>query len=59
VTKRFLYAEAGVQEYWLVDPGGLIERPSGPALARGEEIATTLRSTLLPGFALDVPTLFR
>ncbi len=59
VTKRFLYAEAGVEEYWLVDPAGLVERRSGPALARSEEVTATLRSALLPGFELDVPSLFR
>jgi Uma2 family endonuclease len=54
VTKRFLYAEAGVAEYWIVDPAGLIERRSGPGLARREEISDRLTSGLLPGFELDV-----
>lgn len=58
VTKRFLYAEAGVAEYWMVDPAGLVERRSGAGLARSEEIGDKLRSPLLPGFELDVPTLF-
>lgn len=59
VTKRFLYAEAGVEEYWMVDPAGLIERRAGPGLARSEEIHDVLRSALLPGFELDVSALFR
>ncbi|HVI02664.1 MAG TPA: Uma2 family endonuclease [Enhygromyxa sp.] len=54
VTKRFMYAEAGVAEYWLVDPAGIIERRSGPGLARREEIEARLTSELLPGFELDV-----
>ncbi len=54
VTKRFLYAEAGVAEYWIVDPAGLVERRSGPGLARREEVADRLTSDLLPGFEIDV-----
>lgn len=54
VTKRFLYAEAGVTEYWIVDPAGIVERRSGPGLARREEVAGRLTSELLPGFELDV-----
>jgi Uma2 family endonuclease len=57
VTKRFMYAEAGVQEYWIVDPAGVIERRSGPGLVRVEEINTKLTSELLPGFSLDVAEL--
>ena len=57
VTKRFLYAEAGVAEYWIVDPAGLIERRSGPGLAQREEIVGQLVSGLLPGFAIDVEVL--
>jgi Uma2 family endonuclease len=54
VTKRFMYAEAGAAEYWIIDPAGLVERRSGPGLARREVLADRLTSELLPGFELDV-----
>jgi Uma2 family endonuclease len=57
VTKRFIYAEAGVAEYWLVDPAGLIEKHTGPGLVRTQEYDERLTSELLPGFELDVSEL--
>ena len=58
VTKRYVYAEAGVQEYWIVDPAGVIERARGPGFAISEELDDVLESELLPGFQLDVARLF-
>jgi Uma2 family endonuclease len=58
VIKRLLYAAAGVQEYWVVEPAGLIERWTGPGLARADELRDQLTSPLLPGFELDLPRLF-
>ena len=58
LTKRVVYAEAGVQELWLVDPEGTIERRHGPALGQSEELADRLTSPLLPGFELDLGQLF-
>lgn len=57
VTKRLVYAAAGVREYWVVEQTGVVERWSGEGLDRAEEIGGTLTSELLPGFVLDVGNL--
>jgi len=59
VTKRLVYAVAGVREYWVVEPTGLIERWTGEGLVQADEITETLVTSLLPGLSLDVPSLFR
>jgi Uma2 family endonuclease len=59
VTKRMIYAQAGVQEYWVVEPAGLIEHFSGPNLARIEELRGHLTTPLLAGYDLDLDELFR
>ncbi|HEY4184461.1 MAG TPA: Uma2 family endonuclease [Polyangia bacterium] len=58
ITKRLLYAAAGVQEYWVVDPNAFVERWTGPGLAREELLRETLATERLPGFSLDLPLLF-
>jgi Uma2 family endonuclease len=58
VTKRMIYAAAGVSELWLVEPAGLIERWSGPGLTEREELREELQTPLLPGFVLSIPVLF-
>ncbi len=58
VTKRLVYAEAGVREGWLVEPAAFVERWTGDNLALAEEVRTSLTSPLLPGFTLEVSTLF-
>ena len=58
VTKRLLYAAAGVAEYWVVEPAGVVERWSGPGLARAEALRRRLTTPLLPGFVLDLRRLF-
>ena len=57
VTKRFIYAEAGVQEYWIVDAGRGVERRDGPGLARIEVVTNELTTPLLPDLVVDVPAL--
>jgi len=58
VTKRLLYAAAGVREYWVVDPVGVVERWSGAGLVETEELRARLTTPLLPGFELDLDALF-
>lgn len=58
VTKRLLYAAAGVAEYWVVEPAGFVERWTGPDLTRADELRDRLATPLLPGFSLDLRRLF-
>jgi Uma2 family endonuclease len=58
VTKRLLYAAAGVAEYWVVEPAGLVERWVGEDLARAVVVRRRLTTRLLPGCALDLRRVF-
>lgn len=57
VTKRLVYAAAGVREMWLVDLSGLVERWTGVGLLEAETVTTVVRTPLLDGFELDVQEL--
>jgi Uma2 family endonuclease len=60
VTKRELYADAGVPEYWtVVAELGFVERWTGPRLTDREEHRDRMSTALLPGFTLDVAELLR
>jgi Uma2 family endonuclease len=59
LTKRLVYAAAGVRELWLVEPSGSFERWTGDGLGETETVTTTLTTALLRGFELDIGTLFR
>ncbi|HEV8240227.1 MAG TPA: Uma2 family endonuclease [Thermoanaerobaculia bacterium] len=59
LTKRFVYAAAGVRELWLIEPSGSIERWSGEGLDTAEVLTASLTSPLLPGLTVDLATLFR
>jgi Uma2 family endonuclease len=59
LTKRFVYARAGVRELWLVEQSGLIEHWFGPGLNEAEELTEVLTTSLLPGFELDLAKLFK
>jgi Uma2 family endonuclease len=58
VTKRLVYAAAGVQEYWVVEHAGIVERWHGPGLVESEELRQHLATSLLPGFSMDIGALF-
>ena len=58
VTKRYIYAEAGLGELWTVEPAGFVERWSGDGLSRCEAIQDFLRSPLLPGFDLVLSSIW-
>ena len=57
IAKRLVYAAGCVEELWVID-GGRIERFTGARLHCVEVITGVLRSPLLDGFELDVPSLF-
>lgn len=59
LTKRIVFATAGVRELWLVEPSGSIERWHGQGLNEAEVLADVLRTPLLPEYRLDVTQLFR
>jgi Uma2 family endonuclease len=59
ITKRLIYARAGVREYWVIEPAGIVERFSGNDLGQVEEVRGRLSTALLDGFELDLDELFR
>jgi Uma2 family endonuclease len=59
ITKRMVYAAAGVREYWVFHQIRTVERFSGPDLEAREVISEgALESALLPGFTLDLDALY-
>lgn len=63
VRKRQLYAAAGVQEYWIVDPADdsvtLLELDDGGYVERAAlTAADTLTTPLLPGLAIPLADIF-
>jgi Uma2 family endonuclease len=65
ITKRKLYEQHGVDEYWIVDPVidlVKVNRRDGKTFMRVAEISVesggTITTPLLPGFALDVHAVF-
>ncbi|MEL7305956.1 MAG: Uma2 family endonuclease [Myxococcota bacterium] len=54
LTKRLIYAEAGVRELWTVSTDGAAERWSGESLSERTLFEDVLTSELLPGFAFDL-----
>ncbi|MCL4871548.1 MAG: Uma2 family endonuclease [Anaerolineae bacterium] len=63
VTKREAYAEAGIAEYWLVDPKRkriiVLTLERDQYVVHGEFApGTEATSPLLPGFTVDVQSIF-
>jgi Uma2 family endonuclease len=59
VTKRLLYAAAGVKELWIIDTAAVtIERWTGKDLTASTVVRRRLVTPLLPGFSLDLRRLF-
>ncbi|MCB9760590.1 MAG: Uma2 family endonuclease [Alphaproteobacteria bacterium] len=59
VTKRLLYADAGIPEYWILDPQlRRVERLTGPGYQQVEVLTGSLASEMLPGLSLDLVALF-
>jgi Uma2 family endonuclease len=58
LTKRVVYAEAGVRELWTVQPGYYVERWSGERLSQLTKLERTLESELLPELVIELATLF-
>ena len=64
ITKRTDYAEAGIPEYWIVDPSTetitVFELEGSAYTEHGTfGLGTEVTSPLLTGFAVDVETIFR
>ena len=62
--KRRIYAEAGVQEYWPIDPRNdtvtRLELQDGEYVQRAVlEADDTLSTPLLPGLSIPLPSIFR
>ena len=59
-VKRELYMHSGVRELWLVDPDAHTVTRARPRVTPDEVLGegATLRSELLPGFALEVARIF-
>ena len=54
MTKRLVYAEAGVRELWTISTDGTMERWCGERLSESETHQGVLTTPLLAGFVLDL-----
>ncbi|HEY5959516.1 MAG TPA: Uma2 family endonuclease [Polyangiaceae bacterium] len=57
MTKRMVYADAGVRELWTTGTDGVVERWCGERLSEYELVKDVLVSELLPGFQLALEAL--
>ena len=58
ITKRAVYADAGVKELWVVESHPLIERFTGAGLASSIEVTDQLTTEILPDFELSVASVY-
>jgi Uma2 family endonuclease len=58
VTKRMVYALAGVRELWIVERAGFVERWTGQGLNTRREFRGRLTSSVLKGLKLDLRKIF-
>ena len=58
VTKRLIYGNSGVREYWIIDPNGSAERWYGEGLTQAARVEGYLESPLLPGFRVPLGDIF-
>jgi hypothetical protein len=58
-TERVICGEAGVREFWTVERGYYVEAWTGDGLRQVVRVEDSLTSGLLPGFLLDLKSLFR
>lgn len=58
LAKRIVYAEAGVQELWTVEPGYFVEQWTGDGLRQVSRQERAVESSLLPGLRIDLTELF-
>lgn len=58
LAKRLAYAAAGVGEYWIVDPGGSVDRHVGADLRDRATFTDAMPAATLPGLVVDLAAIW-